>query len=451
MDLIIHKLKNTPGKMLVISNVFIALFIVFSMLSSIKIYIGGNLNWLIQFFFLIMSVVSSLAASTCSITQTIRERLRCLSDYKLMLFSWLLFVVGIAFAAFMNNGTGLYTLTKYLAFMFVLLCLLLVSLSSPVLLEKALSIALVVSLVPLIILALFRQLDAMVILGDGRMGWLASWPGVIWKSGAFVWPFAVWRCLKWNNISSILLAFSAALTMALDGSRTSMLWLILVWISLTVIAIFAKTYTQLIRTHLSLLLITLLSFLLIQPILLGWVSGHYAPSTDQSVAQRVEKNEDTAGNLSHLLRETLNAPKKATADRLVKGDTSIRLQMLQTGWRQATDKFPWGGGFGSTRVDDFGVSSVIHMTYLQLLADEGILSFVGYLLFILCPLYYCLKFVTENRESFIERFELMLTPLSILALFLLMGFFHPLSNELTEWAIVLTAISIVMSHVPRRN
>ncbi|CAI0778368.1 Uncharacterised protein [Serratia entomophila] len=437
--------------MRVISSVFVVLFIVFSMLGTIKIYIGGNLNWLIQLILLIVAVVSSLAASPLSMMQTVRERLRCLGNYKLMLFGWLLFMAGIAIAAFMNHGTGLYTVAKYLAFMFVLLCLLLISPLSPSLLERALSVTLVVSLVPLIILALFRQLDAMVILGDGRMGWLASWPGVIWKIGAFVWPFAVWRCLKKPSALNILLAFGAVLTMALDGSRTSMLWLVLVWISLAVIAIFAKTYTKPIRTHLSLLLVTFISFSLIQPVLLGWVSGHYDQLITQLMEKKAEKNEAGGDDLNRVFQKTLDAPKEATADRLVKGDNSIRLQMLHTGWQQTVDKFPWGGGFGSTRVDDFGASSVIHMTYLQLLADEGVLSFVGYLLFILCPLYYGLKFVTEKRELFTERFELMLSPLSVLALFLFMGCFHPLSNELTEWAIVLTAISIVMSHVPRRN
>lgn len=323
---------------------------------------------------------------------------------------------------------------------------------SSALLEKALSITLVISLVPLILLALFRQLDTLVILGDGRMGWLASWPGVIWKIGAFVWPFAVWRCLKKANFINVLLAFGAVLVMALDGSRTSMLWLALVWGALAMIAFFARVQTQPVRGHFSLIVVTLLSFSLIQPVLLGWVSGDYDKLLVQLMEKQTSDHPDTANlSISHTLEETLAAPKETTADRLVKGDNSIRLQMLHTGWQQTVDKFPWGGGFGSTRVDDFGTDSVIHMTYLQLLADEGVLSFIGYLLFILTPLYYGLKFVFEKRELFVERFESMLSPLSVLALFLFMGCFHPLSNELTEWAIVLTAISIVICHVPRRD
>ncbi|MBI6150744.1 hypothetical protein JEP92_01465 [Serratia surfactantfaciens] len=440
------------SKVRVLSCIFSIIFIVFSMLGTIKIYIGGNFNWLIQLMLLSAAVASSLMASPLSPGQTVRARLRNLRNYKPMMIGWLLFMAGIAIAAVMNHGTGLYTLAKYVAFMFALLCLLLISPLSSALLEKALSITLVISLVPLILLALFRQLDALVILGDGRMGWLASWPGVIWKIGAFVWPFAVWRCLKKTNFINVLLAFGAVLVMALDGSRTSMLWLALVWGALAMIAFFARVQTQPVRGHFSLIVVTLLSFSLIQPVLLGWVSGDYDKLLVQLMEKHTSNHPDTATlSISHTLKETLAAPKETTADRLVKGDNSIRLQMLHTGWQQTVDKFPWGGGFGSTRVDDFGADSVIHMTYLQLLADEGVLSFIGYLLFILTPLYYGLKFVFEKRELFVERFESMLTPLSVLALFLFMGCFHPLSNELTEWAIVLTAISIVICHVPRRD
>lgn len=268
-----------------ISGIFTILFITFAMLGTIKVYIGGNLNWLIQLALLAVAVISSLKASPLSVMQTVRARLSHLRNYKLIVLGWLLFAAGITIAAVMNHGAGLYTLAKYGAFIFVFLCLLLISPLSSALLEKALGVTLIVSLVPLIFLALFRQLDAMVVLGDGRMGWLASWPGVIWKIGAFVWPFAVWRCLKKPSAINVLLAFGAVLTIALDGSRTSMLWLALVWISLAIVAIAGRVPTKPLRAHISLLLVTLLSFSFIQPVLLGWVYGHY----DQLIVQLMEK------------------------------------------------------------------------------------------------------------------------------------------------------------------
>ncbi|MEQ4664233.1 hypothetical protein ABN067_21995 [Providencia rettgeri] len=418
----------------IISYCFLLLFIAFSMLSSIKIYIGGDLNWLILLFFLITSVTNYLISKKAIAMKIIIEKLHYLKVYKIMLLGWLLFIIGIGVAAFLNQGTGLYTIVKYLTFIFILMCLLLTPLS-PTILQKTLNLTLMVSLIPLIILILSRQSDAIVILGDGRMGWVASWPGVIWKIGAIVWPFALWQCLKKAAPFNVLLAFCSILIIAIDGSRTAIIWFAFIWVFLTGISIFTKTHTKPLLTHFSLLIITFITFSLIQPLLLGWVLGQYDPS------------------INGLLNETqtINIPEEKTVDRLFKGDTSTRLQMLNIGWQQTLNSFPWGNGFGNTRTDDFGVSSVIHMTYLQLLADTGIISLVGYLLFLLAPLYYGFKFLTEKPELFVERFELILSPLSILILFLFMGLFHPISNELTEWTIVLTAISVLINHVPRYN
>lgn len=420
--------------MRVISCFFLLLFIAFSMLSSIKIYIGGSLNWAILFLFLITSVTSYIISQGSIKKQVVIDKFHYLKSYKTALFGWLLFIFGIGIAAFLNQGTGLYTIIKYLTFIFILIFLLLTPLS-PAILQKTLNFTLMVSLIPLIILILFRQSDAIVILGDGRMGWIASWPGVIWKIGAIVWPFSLWQCLKKPAPFNILLAFCSILIIAIDGSRTAIIWFAFIWISFTLIAFFTKTHTKPLLTHFSLMIITLITFLLIQPLLLGWVLGQHNPLVNDLF------NEN----------KIIQIPEEKTVDRLLKGDTSIRLQMLNVGWQQTLANFPWGNGFGSTLADDLGVRSVIHMTYLQLLADTGIISLVGYLLFLLTPLYYGLKFVIENQGLFVERFELILSPLSILILFLFIGLFHPISNELTEWTIVLTAISVLMNYVPRHN
>ncbi|EPF2623191.1 hypothetical protein [Yersinia intermedia] len=427
------------------------------MLGTIKIYIGGNINWLIQIMLLLAATATSLAASHFSTGQTLQGRLSRLGDYKPMLFGWLLFMAGIAAASLVNHSLGFYTLAKYLAFMLILAMLVVISPLTPKLLEKSLSAALIVSLIPLILLALFRQTDAMVILGDGRMGWLASWPGVIWKAGAFVWPFAVWRCLKQPHMRNLLLAFSAVLVMALDGSRTAILWIILVWGGLAAIVFACKVHAKPVRSHLGLLLLTILSFSIIQPALLNWVSGHY----DLLISKPLYKTEGNINDIPSLVDESTanrlvsgdipSLVDESTANRLVSGDNTIRLGMLRVSWQHAVESFPWGGGFGSTRLMDFGANSVIHMTYLQLLADDGVLAFVGYLLFLLYPLYRGVRYVISERKLFIERFDTMLCPLSALTLFLFMGLFHPLSNELTEWGIILAALAIVITHVSRRQ
>ncbi|WP_232238918.1 MULTISPECIES: hypothetical protein [Serratia] len=450
-----------------ISSIFTLLFIVLAMLGTVKVYIGGNLNWLILLLLLGVATVTSLTSTQSSLKELLSTRLSILKHYKWMLAGWVLFIAGIFIAALMNDGTGLYTVVKYLLFVIVLLSLLLISPLTPALLEKALNVSLIVSLLPLLVFAVLRQTDYLLVLGDGRMGWLASWPGVIWKAGAYAWPFIAWRCLKNTSWRNLLLAFCAILIMALDGSRTSMLWMALVWCALAVVALFAKIPGRGIKGHIVLLLITLFSFTVLQPTLVGWVWGKYDPLIVELMTEKKDVNEPASNdtsesndstaeiimdNLGDTVKKALSTPKEdATADRLIKGDNTTRLEMIQAGWHKAVVTFPWGGGFGATRVADNDVTSVIHMTYVQLLADEGVLSFIGYLLIILAPLCAGLKFVFAARETFIERFELMLAPLSALALFTMMGCFHPLSNELTEWGIVLVAMTLVMTHVTHRK
>ncbi len=383
-------------------------------------------------------------------------------DYKPLLAGWLLFIAGIVIAAYVNDGVGLYTVVKYLVFLLVLVGLVLITPLSAAFLEKSLCVALFISLAPLIFLILFGQLDTIVILGDGRMGWIASLPGVIWKVGACVWPFAVWHCLKRFSFGNGMLALSAVVIMALDGSRTAMLWLVLVWFVLTVIAIATHVNRKPLRVSAGLLLAILLSFCVIQPMLLNRAVDHNVQATSEFKAWVIEqghRHENRQGreDVSAISPgedgqgEIRTTAKRFTSTRLINGENGVRLEMLRVGWQQAVNKFPWGGGFGSTRVMDLGVRNNIHMTYLQLLADEGVLAFVGYLIFILFPVYRGLGYIAAKREGFVERFEQLLCPLSVIVLMLFIGCFHPLSNELTEWGVVLTAIALVITHVPHRH
>ncbi|SMB83689.1 hypothetical protein SAMN05660772_00677 [Pasteurella testudinis DSM 23072] len=440
--------------MRILSIYSIVTFITLSMLGTIKLYIGSGAVWFAQILLLFIALISFLYGVKGKLKIIYKRLYGFFNHYFIFLF-WLLFMLGIAIAALENDGEGAYALIKYSFFIPILLILLIIPYVSSGLLDKALYIALFLSLLPLISFILFRYLDAMVILGDGRMGWLASWPGVIWKIGAFIWPVAAWRYMQKVSVSNVLLVFSSALIIALDGSRTAIVWMILVWLTLSIIVTYTntqKTKNNQILVHCCLLLVVSISFAAIQPTLLGWVRGQY----DDAITQLVTPSTNIQSKLA-IENEKMNnidnksTPENTTAARLVQGDTTTRLEMLSIGWQQAVDNFPFGGGFGSTKANEYGEKVVIHMTYLQILADEGVVSLLGYLLFFIYPLYHGIRFVTEKKALFLERFEIMLTPLSVLILFLFMGLFHPLSNELSEWGIVLVAISIILNYVPRHK
>lgn len=443
--------------MLAISNGFFLLFMAFCMLGTLKIYIGSNLNWLISL--LLLGTALACMLPTRPVARHLAGLRALLNAYKPMLLGWMLFMTGIAVSAALHQGTGLYTIAKYLVLLLVLLMLLLLNISSAQL-ERALTLALVAAVIPLLFFALFRVTDPMIIFGDGRMGWLAIWPGVLWKAGAYVWPFALWRHIKRPGYRTAALAGLSMLAMALDGSRTSLLWLSLTWVALAACGAMFKVQGRGLRTHAGLLALIVFIFALAQPAMLNWVEGRYDPL----VASAVEKISNafhsgpgsltaSAGRAGRTALPQLAPPIDAgtSSERLINGNTTTRKAMLQEGWRQAVARFPWGCGFGCTTVDDNGVRTVIHMTYLQILGDEGILALAGYMLIMLFPLYKAFSYLGERRECLRERFELMLTPVSVLLLYLLIGFLHPLSNELTEWALVLGAIATVMMYVKRSD
>lgn len=444
-----------------LSDRFLFLFIILSVLGTIKIYIGGNLNWAIALAVLGLSLFFSQSAFAYK--QRLAAVATELRQHIPLLAGWALFIGGIALAAAMNGGTGFYTLAKYFALLAVFLVLLLIRVS-PGNLEYAVKLALVVAMSSFLLFAVFRVNDALVILGDGRMGWLAVWPGVLWKAGAYAWPIVLWRCLKSPDWKAIVIASLALAAMAVDGSRTSLIWLSLTWVLVLGCGIRFKLPARSFRTHAALLVIAAFTFTMVQPVLLGWAQGHY----DALITQKIEQvrafsfSADTApttnpgtGNLD-TPTELPQLGTNVSSERLVHGNTTTRKAMLQEGWKQAVDKFPWGGGFGTTMVDDNGSRTVIHMTYLQILGDEGILALAGYLLIVLYPLYRALRYMNERRDLQIARFELMLPSVSILALYMLTGLLHPLSNELTEWALILAATATIIiygksDHVARRH
>lgn len=437
-----------------ISDRFLFLFIAFTILGTVKIYIGANTNWLIAFVLLGIAVFFSLQNTT--LIQKIKVLPAFIKSYAPMMIGWLLFIAGIAIAAAMNGGVGLYTIAKYLALLLVLLLLLVVGITSSKL-EYGLTLAMAVAVICLLLFAIFRMNNALIVLGDGRMGWWAAWPGVLWKAGAYVWPFALWRCLKNTNWKTVAVVALSMVAMAVDGSRTSLIWLALTWAILIGCGIWFKLPGRGLRTHAIIILMGAFIFTVFQPVLLSWVDARY----DTAIAYKIEQmrsfsfsKQKNDGAKNNDLRPPAQLPPIAlntTSERVLNGNTTTRKAMLEAGWVQSKQKFPWGGGFGSTTVDDNGSRTVIHMTYLQILGDEGILALAGYLLLLFYPLYRGLRYLTEKRECIAERFDIMLAPISILLLYVLTGFLHPLSNEITEWALILGAIATIVIYTTRSN
>ncbi|WMC11510.1 hypothetical protein PU634_03890 [Oceanimonas pelagia] len=391
-----------------------------SVLGNIKLYIGSPMVWLIL---LAPIFIYSLLCKRLSVAFLMAN------PFIILIFmGWLIFVSGIALAGWLHDGKGVYTIIKYLVIMLVLLGCILIQPTERQL-EFSLYAGFVVSFLPLLILMLTRKHELLVILGDGRAGWYAAWPGVVWKTAALIWPMALWSYLNKRNWRCYLLVASSMLVVSIDGSRTAMLWMALTYILFFLVFCLSRHWPGLRPgKHIALLSTFLVVFLVLQPSLLSWVN---------------------LGGQPALLDVTELSG--STIDRVAAGNTSTRMEMLYIGWMSAIAEFPFGAGFGQTVALDAGVPTVIHMTYLQLLADTGVLGLTGYLAIFVIPLIVVVRFIVNGAGSIHERIGYVLPASSGILLYLFSGLFHPVSNELMEWMVVLLSIAVVITRVPYRN
>lgn len=250
------------------------------------------------------------------------------------------------------------------------------------------------------LLAKFVLRDFYVQLGDGRQGFLISYPGVMWKSGAYFFPVFLLSFLfnERRSIGSLIGAAAALAVIALDGSRTGMLWV------LGTVAFCSVAWLSVPRSRLALL------------------AGAYA-ALGIVVA--------TAAGFAFV-------PPLAVA-RLFEGDPT-RQKMLVDGARWVTDTFPFGGGFGSSLSDTGQEMMVVHNAYLQAVGDWGLfggLALLTLLVWIGCT------YLRAGQA--IEKAELVPYLASLLGVccYLFLMTLHPFSSELSEWGWFFLMLALV--------
>lgn len=249
---------------------------------------------------------------------------------------------------------------------------------------RGIKISLLVTLI-IFLYSKYLFLDWLLVLGDGRQGFFISYPGVMWKIGAF--GFIYFLCMmvyekkKWD---SIFLIFSAALV-AIDGSRTGFLILMV-----SMVLVFGDIYRKNILKY-SVWLIFVLP-------LVFYV----------------------------LMILELNSIEILALDRLLAGD-SQRLKMLLTAFSLSQECFPVGCGFGAAVAESDEVVEgfmVIHNGYFDALIDGGFLAFVGFTLITIG--------IASKRMVQVFDGLSMFSFVGVISFSLIM-MFHPMSTEMSEW------------------
>jgi len=385
---------------------------------------------------------------------------------------WLVFIFSILLSALYNPDTvdlifSAVTIAKFIAIaaIFGLLISMPLSIKN---LESFFTLSMMVGAVGFAIAML--NSDWLMRYGDGRLAWVWAWGGVFWKMGAYALPFYAYRVLKnpsWFELSALTLAVTI---IALDGSRTGLLVVVATMLAAMIYVKFSKWNTRFTFFATMCAASVGTAYLLIQPAIslaidLGgfWIMVGFSgfclllaaacfqfcnrPHVSAKlmgasllvlagifcVKLYAQTTENPAEHTE--VANTEHAVNTVALERLGRGDAT-RLQMLLHGMRGAIANFPLGGGLGSTTADDHGVQVHIHMTYLQLLSDIGLIGLLAYVSIFLLGMvwFFCLE--KDARASALPMF-------AIICIYLAQGLFAPLSNEITEWFPVILVLSVL--------
>lgn len=401
-------------------TIFLLLFLIICSFGTLKVYITPEAYWLLLIILFSLYLIKNLINPNKKLTYNLTHNaLRTIYPW---LIGWFLLISSIFITDLLFSQNNITSIAKYTLIALIAALAFKTSDIDPLILEYALLISLIINTAIITINILLKNYDFLVILGDGRIGWLANWPGKLWYVAGFIFPLIIFRIFSTSLKLFWFYLVCALLLFALDGSRTGYLWFI---VSLLIIFSFNLLTQQnkkiIIAKFVAIIIISGGIFTIIQPAILYWLND--------------KTHLDTNPTSSSLLRT-------------IEGDNHTRINMIYTALEHSYKNFPLGSGFQTTKSQEKdGSYAVVHIAYIQTLADIGIMGFLGFMLIVFYPIYRVIAYSLQNKRFIKPFIKDTVTPLSIVSLCALSFLFHPISNELTEWGILIIAAVIVFQRI----
>ncbi|MGI9573794.1 hypothetical protein ACRYJU_06860 [Alloalcanivorax xenomutans] len=407
-------LELKGAKILCVSVVAMVLL---SSLENLREIVGIFAYWVMIFVPFILILARKLKTRSLFFSTENMEK-----QWRVMLVFFLLYMASFITSWLVSDIFAVSSFLKYSA-LAALLAILVVLQPSIDMIVKGLKIASVFSLVVLWGLILFRWQEGLHFY-PGRFGTAVAFPGILWKVGIYLMPWAVLAVFKKANLKHVFWFIVAMSLIVLDGSRTGFLFTILIIPVMGLMSRFViKEGGSFWLKAGCMLAVILLVSSVAKPIL-------WQATNDWLTA--------SSSSLDSSLPERAN-----TAEYVLSADVT-RLDMLLSGIYQAVDNFPWGGGVLSTTVPAYGIDMVIHMAYLQVLSDQGVAGFVGFSGLFFIPL---LVFFKKIRGQCLDAKSLRANTIAIAIVMIYAGhgLFHPVSNTISEWGVVLLAMAVLIN------
>jgi len=436
-------------------NFFIAYATIISGIGTIKFYMPVLSIWFIITGFIAAAFFSEIKQYAIKIKYIDRR----------IFFPWVFLIFSIALSAFYNKNTidfvfsGV-TIVKLIVITVVFALLIPMELSIKEL-ESFFVLSMMIGIGGFAVAML--NSDWVMRYGDGRLAWTWAWAGVFWKIGAYVFPFLAYQVLQkpsWFKMPALMLA---ATIIALDGSRTGLL----VISAIIVTAVIYIKFFRLNASWMSLIICIasiIMAYAFIHPMIslsitLGGISlitGFLAICLFLVSVYFQFRNKNHisakfmgAGILilisifcvkkydqSVFLQEIFLGKENILAYQRIAGGDSTRIDMFLHGIQSSIANFPLGGGLGSTTLESYGYPLHIHMTYLQLFSDLGLIGILSYMAIFLLSILWFFRLKDKARIS-------ALPVLATILIYFIQGCFAPFSNEITEWFPVILSFSVL--------
>jgi hypothetical protein len=256
-------------------------------------------------------------------------------------------------------------------------------------------------------------------MATGRWGTLLNYPGSLARLGFLGLCYAGYLVLAWKQPLRHLAVLAACATLIyFDGSRTAVL-VIAVLVPFLLFIRFSERRRGVARLGRLATVAIATAVLLLGVVGWQWLSVQTEVPEGTGAIARIEQFAVSV-RLSGAAGFALADP--------------VRARMLETGMDALRNASLIGGGAGTTQADtDLGLM-VVHMTYLQIIGDLGIIGLLAYVWLVLGWIPW-LPRAGRNISLLPSPSDraLYYNAIFLLGIFALSGLFHPLSTEWTEW------------------
>jgi O-antigen ligase len=258
-----------------------------------------------------------------------------------------------------------------------------------------------------------------------RWGTVINFPGTLWRVSASVWVFAAYLLVRRRSLSALALFAGSTLLVYADGARTALV--LLVAGAIFLVLVLAAEAGHLRRA------------LIISVAGLAVVAGAVAYSGILSG----QDGGDEEGALGRMQQMASNFAQGTFEEGLLESDI-VRFQMLLDVVNAIRTHPILGTGIGTTVSDTVLGPMPVHMTYLQVWADLGLLGLLAYIWLVWGWIAWLPRSLRRIRTLPSPALRAAYyNAVFLLLMFGLAGFFHPLSTEWTEWILFIVPYAMV--------